>query len=121
MVGDPRTIAALEEMPGLAQEARAALLAGEWEGLGRCLRRSWELNQQLEPCCSNDTLAALFARIDPFVWGAKLAGAGGGGFLFALAKDRCSRERLESLLAVLPPPAKRYQTELDPHGITLLS
>jgi fucokinase len=107
-------------MPALAQQARAALLAGDWERLGRCVRRSWELNQQLEPSCSNPSLAALFARIDAFVWGAKLAGAGGGGFLFALARDRYSRERLEALLAGMSSPARLYAAELDPEGLTII-
>jgi fucokinase len=120
MVGDPLTIAALDEMPDLAQQARAAILAGDWECLGHCLDRSWKLNQQLEPSCSNPSLAALFARIAPFVWGAKLAGAGGGGFLFALARDRDCREHLESLLAGIPAPAKLYSAELDPEGLTII-
>ena len=65
-------------------------------------------------------LAALFARIDRFVWGAKLAGAGGGGFLFALARDRHSRAGLEALLAGIPPPAKLYSAELDLEGLTVI-
>jgi len=93
------------------------MLVGDWECLGRCLNRSWVLNQQLEPSCSNPNLAALFARIAPYVWGAKLAGAGGGGFLFALARDEHSREELERLLALIPPPAKLYAADLDPEGL----
>jgi fucokinase / fucose-1-phosphate guanylyltransferase len=120
LVGQPQTMAVLDEMPGLARQARAAILAGDWERLGRCLDRSWELNQRLEPSCSNPSLAALFARIAPFVWGAKLAGAGGGGFLFALARDRNCREQLESLLAGIPAPAKLYSAELDREGLTVM-
>jgi len=115
LVGDPATLAALEEMPRLAHRARAALLAGDWVELGRCLDRSWALNQQLEPTCSNPALAALFSRIAPLVTGAKLAGAGGGGFLFALARDRTAREQLAALLASLPPPAKLYAASLNTH------
>src|SRR5205823_15017800 len=86
LVGSSATLQALEEMPELARQARSALTRGDWERLGSCLNRSWELNRQLEPTCTNENLDALFARIAPFVSGAKLAGAGGGGFLFALAR-----------------------------------
>jgi fucokinase len=115
LVGDPATLAALDEMPAVAHRARTALLAGDWVALGRCLNRSWELNQQLEPTCSNLTLTALVSRIAPLVAGAKLAGAGGGGFLFALARDRDCRAQLEALLADVPPPAKLYTASLDNH------
>jgi fucokinase len=118
-LGDPTTIRILDEMPGLALQARTALVGGDWEGLGRCITRSWELNQQLEPTSSNPALAALFARIHPFVMGAKLAGAGGGGFLFALARDRSAREDLEALLAAVPAPAKLYTPALDLDGISV--
>ena len=117
MAGEPRALAALDEMPGLVEQARTALVRGDWDGLGGCLNRSWELNQQLEPTCSNPLLTDLFTGIAPFVSGAKLAGAGGGGFLFALARDRASRPSLEALLAGSPPPAKLYAAELDLDGV----
>jgi fucokinase len=119
LIGCPETVAALEEMPALAQEARATLLSGDWAGLGRCIDRSWALNRQLEPTCTNDNLDALFARLQPLVLGAKLAGAGGGGFLFALARDRAARERLEQRLASVPPPARLYRATLDPDGLVI--
>lgn len=120
LVGDPVTVAALDEISLTAHRARAALLAGDWEGLGQCLDRSWALNQLLEPTCSNPALAALFARIAPFVLGAKLAGAGGGGFLFALARDRAAREQLEALLGTVPPPARLYSASLDTRHSSLV-
>jgi fucokinase len=121
LVGCPQTVAALDEMPALAQEARAALLSGDWAGLGRCIDRSWALNRQLEPTCTNDSLDALFGRLQPLVLGAKLAGAGGGGFLFALARDRGARDRLEQLLASVPPPARLYRATLDQTGLVIAS
>ncbi len=111
------TLAVLEEMPALAHHARSCLLRGDWDGLGRCLTRSWELNRQLEPTSSNATLDALFERMAPHVAGAKLAGAGGGGFLFALAHDRAARARLEALLDTFPSPARRYDATLDLDGL----
>jgi fucokinase len=119
LVGEPATVAALEAMPALAARARASLVQGDWAELGRCLDRSWMLNRQVEPTCTNDSLDALFGRIAPFVLGAKLAGAGGGGFLFALARDRAARERLESLLTTVPAPARLYRATLDREGLVV--
>src|SRR5260370_30692737 len=57
--GEPQTIAVLDEMPGLAQQARAAILAGDWKCLGQCLDRSWALNWRIKPSFSVYTPAAL--------------------------------------------------------------
>jgi fucokinase len=121
LVGDAASLAALAEMPALAVQARDALLQGDWEELGRCLSRSWELNRQLEPTCSNANLDSLFLLIAPYVRGAKLAGAGGGGFLFALARNGAAREALEARLAATPPPARLYRATLDAEGLCLSS
>jgi fucokinase len=119
LVGSPATLAALAEMPALARAARQALLEGDWPALGACLDRSWALNREIEPTSTNDSLDALFARIAQHVLGAKLAGAGGGGFLFALARDGAARERLEQLLAEVPPPARLYRATLDRGGLVV--
>jgi fucokinase len=120
LVGDPATLAALDEMPTLVERACAALRAGDWPELGACLSRSWALNQQLEPTCANPALTALFSRIAPLVTGAKLAGAGGGGFLFALAHDPAARIELEAMLVAIPAPAKLYSAALDTRGFTIV-
>jgi len=120
LTGNGPTLSALSEMPGLARAAKAALESGDWEGLGSCVGRSWELNQQLEPTCTNENLDRLFAEIVPFVSGAKLAGAGGGGFLFALARDAEARDRLRERLAAAPAPAQLYDAVLDREGLRIV-
>jgi fucokinase len=60
---------------------------GEWSYLGQLINRHWELNQILDPHTTNAPINNILARVRPFVSGAKLAGAGGGGYLILLAHD----------------------------------
>ena len=48
--------------------------------------RHWQLNQILDPHTANAPINALPEQVRPYISGAKLAGAGGGGFLVLLAK-----------------------------------
>ena len=58
-----------------------------------------ELNQALDPHTTNAPISALLDAARPYIRGAKLAGAGGGGFLILLAKDAERAQRLGEELA----------------------
>jgi galactokinase/mevalonate kinase-like predicted kinase len=51
------------------------------------LDRHWQLNQILDPHTTNAPINNILARVRPYVSGAKLAGAGGGGYLILFAHD----------------------------------
>lgn len=120
LIGQSATLQALDEMPGLARRAMRDLSSGDWDSLGACLDRSRYLNQTLEPTSSNANLDALFERISPFVLGAKLSGAGGGGFLFALARNKEAKAELCALLGDSSPPARIYSCSLDQAGLQVV-
>jgi galactokinase/mevalonate kinase-like predicted kinase len=79
-------------------EMAHAMEFGEWDYLGSLLDRHWELNQVLDPNTTNAPINALLESARPFVRGAKLAGAGGGGFLILLAKSPQAARDLGALL-----------------------
>jgi fucokinase len=81
------TVQALHGIKTLATEMAFAMRDGEWDYLGDLLDRHWRLNQILDPHTTNAPIDNLLARVRPFVSGAKLAGAGGGGYLILLARD----------------------------------
>ena len=85
-----REVATVEVLHGiktLAMEMGFAMREGEWSYLGSLMNRHWELNQILDPHTTNAPINNILARARPFVSGAKLAGAGGGGYLILLAHD----------------------------------
>jgi fucokinase len=88
----------LHSIKTLAMEMAHAMQHGEWDYLGSLLDRHWELNQVLDPNTTNAPINALLESARPFIRGAKLAGAGGGGFLILLAKSSQAARELRTYL-----------------------
>lgn len=84
---EARAVQVLHSIKTLALEMSFAMREGDWPYLGALLDRHWELNQQLDPNTINAPIAAMLQQARPWIHGAKLAGAGGGGYLILLAKD----------------------------------
>jgi len=81
------TVQVLHSIKTLAVEMSYAMAEGDWQHLGELLDRHWQLNQVLDPHTANAPIHAILERARPYIYGAKLAGAGGGGFLMLLARD----------------------------------
>jgi galactokinase/mevalonate kinase-like predicted kinase len=81
------TIQVLHSIKTLAVEMSYAMAEGEWKHLGQLLDRHWQLNQVLDPHTNNAPIAAILDSARHWIHGAKLAGAGGGGFLLLMARD----------------------------------
>lgn len=96
---ETRAVEVLHSIKTLAMEMAYAMSEGEWDHLGWLMNRHWELNQALDPHTTNAPINALLDTARPYIRGAKLAGAGGGGFLILLAKDEEQVARLREELA----------------------
>jgi fucokinase len=90
----------LGEIARLALAMRDALTGGDLDGFGWLLAEHWSINKRMDPGCSNPFIDSLFEAMQPFICGGKLAGAGGGGFGFVLAKDGQAAHELRRDLAV---------------------
>ena len=88
----------LHSIKTLAMEMAYAIEEGDWDHLGSLLDRHWRLNQLLDPNTTNAPISALLDSVRPLVRGAKLAGAGGGGFLMLLANGPEAAEELRKRL-----------------------
>jgi fucokinase len=96
---ETRAVEVLHSIKTLALEMAHAIENGEWDYFGELLNRHWELNKVLDPNTTNAPIEAMLARLSPHLRGAKLAGAGGGGFLILLAKSAQDAEMLREALA----------------------
>lgn len=88
------------------QPAVDAIQRNDIDALGVAVRRSWELNQELDPGTNPPAVQAILERVEPYLRGAKLLGAGGGGFIFMIAKDLESAQRIRTILETDPPSDK---------------
>lgn len=64
-----------------------SLLGGRWDDLCSCVRKSWQLNCRLDAGTNPPAVREIFAQGSDLLSGAKLLGAGGGGYALLLAKD----------------------------------
>jgi fucokinase len=93
------TIQVLHSIKTLAVEMSYAMGEGDWQHLGELMDRHWQLNQLLDPHTANAPINGILDRARPYLYGAKLAGAGGGGFLMLLARDAEAAAALRAVFA----------------------
>ena len=86
MARDPEMVWIQKEIARLALAMRDKLLAGDVGGFGAHLSEHWDLNKRMDPGCTNPFIDDLFTAMSSYISGAKLAGAGGGGFVIAVAR-----------------------------------
>ncbi|KAB2654356.1 MAG: hypothetical protein DVB31_16840 [Verrucomicrobia bacterium] len=84
----------------------------------RVVRRSWELNCALDAGTNPPEVRQILARVADWTAAAKLPGAGGGGYVFLLAKDVEAAARIRQELTDRPPnPRARFvKMKISPTG-----
>ncbi|MEG1546938.1 MAG: hypothetical protein RR371_06795, partial [Bacteroides sp.] len=69
---------------------------------GRLVGKSWKLNQALDSGTNPAVIEAVTRQIDDYCLGYKLPGAGGGGYLYMVAKDIEAATRIKNILTQNP-------------------
>jgi fucokinase len=99
MARDPEMVWIQGELARLALAMQQALTTDDLAGFGRLLAEHWVLNKRMDPGCTNPFIDDLFAVMEPFIWGGKLAGAGGGGYAMVITRDEQAGRDLAAALA----------------------
>jgi D-glycero-alpha-D-manno-heptose-7-phosphate kinase len=108
----PMRLAQLHQLRNLADEAVTGLRDGCPDAVGVALGKSWEAKRQLAQGVSNATLdEAVDAAVRAGATGAKITGAGGGGFVLVV----CPVENQQAVRAALTP-MKDLPISIDPFG-----
>ncbi len=92
----------LDELKYHAENTSATMSAKDFEGLGRNIKKSWQLNQKLDSGTNTPEIQQLIDRIAPWSIGHKLLGAGGGGFMFIMAGDEKAANQIRHELTTNP-------------------
>jgi D-glycero-alpha-D-manno-heptose-7-phosphate kinase len=88
----------LDSLRDLAGFAAERLRGGDVDALGSAMRESWEAKRKLASGVSNQQIDAAVTRaLDAGASGAKLTGAGGGGFLLVICPMERQRTVRQSL------------------------
>jgi len=97
------TLRRLHAFPPLMAEAMAMR---DMERFGELIDAAWKLNVDLDPDHTTPVIEELRARVRPHVLGAKLLGAGGGGFLLMVCKSPEDAAAVRRMLEKRPPNDK---------------
>ena len=91
-------MALLAEMKQHALDMSASVRRHDLMAVGHLIRKTWEQNQLLDSGTNPPAVQQMIALIDDLCWGDKLPGAGGGGFLYMVAKDVEAAARIRQTL-----------------------
>lgn len=88
----------LDAMKGHALEMYDAIIRNDFDGMGRLVRKTWQQNMALDSGTNPEAVRKMTAMIDDLCLGYKLPGAGGGGYLYMVAKDQEAAARIRRIL-----------------------
>ncbi|MCG6925650.1 MAG: hypothetical protein LJF30_10095 [Acidobacteria bacterium] len=88
----------LQHMAQLALDAKDAIERRDRAALAGILALSWEANKRVHPSTTNPEVEEILAATGPHFDGAKLLGAGGGGYALFASADRHHADALRDLL-----------------------
>lgn len=86
-----------------AIDAFQAVGRGDWAAFCSAVNGYWLAKKALDPGSTNPGVESIIARIAPWTSAVSLCGAGGGGFMFIVARDASSRKRIQDVLERLLP------------------
>jgi galactokinase/mevalonate kinase-like predicted kinase len=92
----------LEGMKRHALDMFDAIQQGSFERYGRLVLKTWEQNKALDSGVNPPAIERLVASIADYSLGYKLPGAGGGGYLYIVAKDPLAAGRIRQVLTSGP-------------------
>ena len=95
-------LALLRQMKEHTLQMYDALQRDDFQRFGRLVRRNWQQNQLLDSGTNPPEVAHLTSLIDDLCLGYKLPGAGGGGYLYMIAKDPDAAARIRQTLLQNP-------------------
>jgi fucokinase len=100
---DRLAMATLRELRALPPRVADAMARKDLAAFGQWIDVAWRLNKQLDPNSSTPGIESMLDLARPHLYGAKLLGAGGGGFLLMVCKSRKDARAVRAALAANPP------------------
>ncbi len=116
-----QAMATLRRIRALAPHVAEAVARKDFAAFGEAIGEAWRLNKELDPDSSNPQIEEILTRIRPHVYGAKLLGAGGGGFLLLVCKSPEGADEIKRQLQSEPPNsrARFFDFRVSQSGLTV--
>jgi galactokinase/mevalonate kinase-like predicted kinase len=89
-----------------------AIQRSDFKEYGRLVGKTWEQNKLLDSGTNPPAVEAIINQIKDECLGYKLPGAGGGGFLYMVAKSPEAAARIKQILTSNPPNERARFVEM---------
>jgi galactokinase/mevalonate kinase-like predicted kinase len=99
-------LAILHEMKAHAVDMAECIQRGNFERYGKLVLKSWQQNNALDRGTNPPGVAQIIDLVKDYTLGYKLPGAGGGGYLYMVAKDPEAALRIRKILEENQPNDK---------------
>lgn len=111
----------LAEMKAHAMDMSEAILRSNFTNFGNLVGKTWIQNQALDCGTNPPAVAAIIEKIKDYTLGYKLPGAGGGGYLYMVAKDPQAAGLIRRILTEeAPNPRARFvEMSLSDKGLQI--
>lgn len=111
----------LAEMKTHALDMFDAIQRGSFEAYGRLVGTTWQQKKRLDAGTNPPAVEAIISQIKDCALGYELPGAGGGGYLYIVAKDPDAALRIRRRLTASPPhPNARFvEMSLSDKGLQI--
>lgn len=105
-----------------AEACAEAVKAGDLEKFAEAVNGYWMDKKLLDPGSTNERVDEMIARVQNHLSAVTLTGAGGGGFMFMIAKSPKDAQKIRTILDENPPSqySRFYDFKLDDQGMTLI-
>lgn len=103
----------LAEMKTHALDLYEVIQHGNFPEMGRLIGKTWEQNKRIDRGTNPPEVEAIIHRVKDYCLGYKLPGAGGGGYLYMVAKDPGAASMIRHILAQNPPNDKARFVEMS--------
>ena len=95
----------LRDMKCHTEDMYDAIQRADFQRMGHLIRKTWAQNQAMDSGTNPDGVRQLTDLVDDLCLGYKLPGAGGGGYLYMVAKDPEAAVRIRQILETHRPNA----------------
>ncbi|KAL3859604.1 hypothetical protein ACJMK2_009860 [Sinanodonta woodiana] len=118
---NPQIVDTEDSLVELAQECAKGFIDGNLDLVGDCMSRYWDMKKLMAPGCETILIGRLMADARPYASGMCMAGAGGGGFLYVLAKNAECKELIKSSVAAIDESegVQIYDAVVDMEGLKI--
>ena len=109
----------LNEMKQHALDMNEAIMRGNFAEYGRLVGKTWMQNKALDQGTNPPAVESIIDKIKDYTLGYKLPGAGGGGYLYMVAKDPQAAACIRKILTENPinPLARFVDMSLSEKGL----